>query len=407
MKQFFYTSACIALILQVSTAAAQLKNGIDVLLEKKFALIEGKKIGLITNRTGTTLEGTLTYHALVKRGAKLVALFAPEHGFAGDEEAGKKIVSSTLGDLKIYSLYGKTNKPTPDMLADLDALLFDIQDVGTRCYTYISTMKLAMQVCADAGKEFIALDRPNPIAPIAPQGFMLDTAFSSFVGLVKVPFIHSLTIGELATLIQAEELPTLKLTVVKMENYDRTQFFDSVKTLKFIAPSPNLASVDAEILYPATVFLEGLNVSEGRGTSTPFEVIGAPFIDAVKLINELKQYNLSGVRFDTISFTPKAIKGKSENPKYRDNLCFGVRVIVVDRNAFQPFSVAVALLAALKKNHSENMRWMNKGNFFDKLVGTNTLRLMLDAGKSFEEITRAAQKSIDGIDERYKRARLY
>jgi uncharacterized protein YbbC (DUF1343 family) len=222
-----------------------------------------------------------------------------------------------------------------------------------------------------------------------------------------VPFIHGLTIGELATLIQTEELPTLKLTVVKIENYNRVNFFDDEKELKFVAPSPNIASVDAEILYPATVFLEGTNISEGRGTETPFEQIGAPFIDAKKLADELNQQRLDGIRFDTVSFTPKAIKGKSENPKYRDQHCYGVQLSIIDRKKVRPFDVGVAIIVALKKNHAREFQWINKGAFFDKLAGTDRFRQMIDAGKTLVEILDVSEKSIEAFNVRYKKMLLY
>jgi uncharacterized protein YbbC (DUF1343 family) len=275
----------VAISLLPTVLIAQLRTGLDVLAESDFALLKQKRLALVANATSVSLSGESILALFQKHRLDLRTIFAPEHGFEIRSEAGKKISDKTLpSGMKVISLYGKLKKPTKEMLADIDAIVFDIQDIGTRCYTYISTMQLVMEAAAESDKEVIVLDRPNPIAPIATDGMMLDETFSSFVGLVPVPFIHSLTMGEIALWIQRERLPTLKLTVVKMENYSRRKFADEYgewKTL-FVPPSPNIQSVDAMILYPATVLLEGTALSEGRGTALPFEQIGAPFVDGTK-----------------------------------------------------------------------------------------------------------------------------
>jgi uncharacterized protein YbbC (DUF1343 family) len=262
-------------------------------------LLKEKRLALVANATSVSRSGESSLALFQKHRLDLRTVFAPEHGFEIRDEAGKKISDETLSSgVKVISLYGKIKKPTREMLADIDAIVFDIQDIGTRCYTYISTMQLVMEVAAESDKEFIVLDRPNPIAPIAADGMMLDENFSSFVGLVPVPFIHSLTIGEIALWVQRERLQTLKLTVVKMENYSRRKFADDYAEWQslFVPPSPNIQSVNAMILYPATVLLEGTAISEGRGTALPFEQIGAPFIDGAKLKEALGTATRCGSR---------------------------------------------------------------------------------------------------------------
>jgi uncharacterized protein YbbC (DUF1343 family) len=262
-----------------------------------------------------------------------------------------------------------------------------------------------MEAAAESDKEVIVLDRPNPIAPIATDGMMLDETFSSFVGLVPVPFIHSLTMGEIALWIQRERLPTLKLTVVKMENYSRRKFADEYgewKTL-FVPPSPNIQSVDAMILYPATVLLEGTALSEGRGTALPFEQIGAPFVDGTKLKQALGMQ--SGVEIKAVSFTPKSQKGKSTSPKFEGKKCGGVRFIITQRENIKPFELAVALLLALNKLYPNLLGW--NSDFFDKLAGTDQLRQMIQRNESLETILNIAKKSRSSFEQKRTAILLY
>lgn len=384
----------------------QLRTGLDVLIASDFAMLKHKRLALIANSTSVSSIGESSIELFQKHRLDLRLVFAPEHGFQIRDEAGKKISDGTLpSGLKVISLYGKTKQPTPDMLADIDAIVFDIQDIGTRCYTYIATMHLAMQTAEQCQKEFIVLDRPNPIAPIEADGMRLDTAFRSFVGQVPVPFIHSLTIGELAMHIKHEEMPTLKLTVVKMENYSREKFADEYAEWKrsFVPPSPNIQSVNAMILYPATVLLEGTNVSEGRGTAFPFEQIGAPFIDGEKLKATLGTQ--SGVEVEAVSFTPTAQQGKSASPKFEGKRCGGVRFKITEREKVKPFELAVSLLFALHKLYPKQIGFKN--DFFDKLAGTNQLREMILQGKSPDAILNAAKKSNAAFEQKRHEYRLY
>jgi uncharacterized protein YbbC (DUF1343 family) len=396
----------VAISLLPTVLIAQLRTGLDVLAESDFALLKQKRLALVANATSVSLSGESILALFQKHRLDLRTIFAPEHGFEIRSEAGKKISDETLSSgVKVISLYGKLKKPTKEMLADIDAIVFDIQDIGTRCYTYISTMQLVMEAAAESDKEVIVLDRPNPIAPIATDGMMLDETFSSFVGLVPVPFIHSLTMGEIALWIQRERLPTLKLTVVKMENYSRRKFADEYgewKTL-FVPPSPNIQSVDAMILYPATVLLEGTALSEGRGTALPFEQIGAPFVDGTKLKQALGMQ--SGVEIKAVSFTPKSQKGKSASPKFEGKKCGGVRFIITQRENIKPFELAVALLLALNKLYPNLLGW--NSDFFDKLAGTDQLRQMIQRNESLETILNIAKKSRSSFEQKRTAILLY
>lgn len=396
----------LALAFAPAVLFGQLRTGLDVLIASDFAMLKNKRLALIANSTSVSSTGESSIVLFQKHRLDLRLVFAPEHGFQILDEAGKKISDGVLANgLKVVSLYGKTKQPTPEMLADIDAIVFDIQDIGTRCYTYISTMHLAMQAAEASQKEFIVLDRPNPIAPIKADGMRLDTAFRSFVGQVPVPFIHALTIGELATLIKREELPSLKLTVVKMENYSREKFADEYAEWKqsFVPPSPNIQSVNAMILYPATVLLEGTAISEGRGTDLPFEQIGAPFIDGKKLKAALGAQ--SGIEVEAVTFVPKSLKGKSASPKFEGERCNGVRFKITEREKVKPFELAVSLLVALYKLYPKQMGL--KEDFFDKLAGTNQLREMILQGESPNAILNAAKKSNAAFEQKQHAYWLY
>jgi uncharacterized protein YbbC (DUF1343 family) len=386
----------VVFLFSLSPLQAQLRVGLDVLSDSDFAFLRHKRLALICNASSVSSEGAGIVDLFLKHRLDLRVIFAPEHGFALQAEAGKLVSNErTASGVQIISLYGKNKKPTAAALSAIDAVVFDLQDIGARCYTFISTMKLAMQAAAESQKEFIALDRPNPLAPIQPDGFMLDTAYSSFVGLVRVPFIHSLTIGEIAALIQREELPSLRLSIVKLRGYSRLQFLDEMRDslAPFLPPSPNIQTLNAALLYPATVLLEGANVSEGRGTDFPFEQIGAPFIDSEKLKSELGVCD--GVRIESVSFTPKSQEGKSQSPKFENQLCNGIRFFIVDRKKIKPFEIAVRLLCALQLAYPTKLEW--ESDFFDKLAGTNRLRLMIQSGASVSEILDAARQSRAGF----------
>ncbi|NTV45870.1 MAG: DUF1343 domain-containing protein [Chlorobiales bacterium] len=412
LTRFFLQAAALitVLLFQSFQAAAQLKNGLDVLLDGDLKEFKGKRIGLITNKTGLDRFAAANYQLFAKKGIKLKAIFAPEHGFLIDTEAGKFVENANLPDgVRVFSLYGATKKPTKEMLDNVDALVFDIQDIGVRCYTYISTMNLAMEACAEERKEFIVLDRPNPIAPIAPDGWMRDSAYVSFVGMVQVPFIHGMTVGELATMIQAEEFPELKLSVVRMEGYSPNKFDDEQFrwVQNFVQPSPNIPDVETEILYTATVFLEATNVSEGRGTVFPFKQFGAPFIVAEDLAFQLRILHLDGVYFEPVSFTPQAVRGKAEKPKFQGQKCYGVKMSVTDRQKIKPFEIAVGILTVLEKLYPKEVNLAQYGSFLDKLAGTDKMRKMVAEKTSFEKILAESRKDIPGFLERKKKYSLY
>ncbi len=372
-------------------AQQKVKLGNDVLMEKNLGLLKGKRVGLVVNQTARLSSGEFLVDALMQKGMNVVALFGPEHGVRGGAEAGEKVSDSKdeKTGVPIFSLYGKTRKPTPDMLANIDALVYDIQDVGARFYTYISTMGLCMEAAAEKGIPFIVLDRPNPLGGIKVDGPIMEDSLKSFVGMYPIPVVYGLTCGELATMINGEGWlggkAKCKLTVIKMEGWKRPMLWTGTG-LNWIAPSPNIPTVEAAFAYPATCFIEATNVSEGRGTEKPFRYIGAPFINRERLAKNLNELSLSGVRFSPVSFTPTSSKFKGER-------CSGVFVVVTDANAFEPVKTGLAIIRQLlalfppevKVNKASFLRLMGSQAVYDELMNSS-LPLKAEVTKGFARL---------------------
>jgi len=323
-------------------------SGIDVLEKNGFATLKGKRVGLITNHTGRDAQGRTTIDVLfAAEGVKLVALFSPEHGIRGQLDQ-EKIPSSTdeKTGLPIYSLYGETRQPTPEMLKGLDVLVYDIQDIGTRFYTYISTLGMSLEAAAKQRVKFVVLDRVNPIGGVEVEGPIADSDKLSFIAYHQIPVRHGMTVGELAQMFNEERKFGADLEVVRIENWKRTALFDQTG-LTWINPSPNMRSLTEAFLYPGIGLLETTNVSVGRGTDTPFEVVGAPWIDGVKLARALNEKHLEGVRFVPVRFTPRASVHQGAE-------CGGINIVISDRGAFEPIStgleIATQLLALFPKD---------------------------------------------------------
>lgn len=368
--------------------AAGFRYGIDVLDNSRCERLSGKRVGLVTNAAARSANGTPGYQLLLRHGVNLRFLMAPEHGFSLDREAGEKVGNAALIDtLKVYSLYGDSRKPDPSLLKEIDVLVFDLQDVGVRCYTYISTMKLCMEACREAGITFMVLDRPNPIAPLPVGGFVLKPAFESFVGAAELPFVHGMTVGEIAVLLKRNRVPGLSLNVVKMDGYRRSKFADEFDGFRFMPPSPNLRDFETVMLYPATVMLEATDVSEGRGTDAPFRMIGAPFIDGAALKKELNVYRLPGVDVLPVVFTPAS-------GKHTGLECRGVRLKITDRRSFDPFRTSVALLLSLRKLYPQELGLSRHARFFDQLAGSSRYRNMIEEGRPIGEILEAARSEV-------------
>jgi uncharacterized protein YbbC (DUF1343 family) len=360
-------------------------TGIDVLQRDGFRPLEGRKVGVITNHTGRNADGVSTVTLLHEApNVDLVAIFSPEHGYEG------KLDVSNVGDtrdaatgLKVFSLYGETRKPTPEMLAELDTLVFDIQDIGARFYTYVSTMGEAMQAAAEHKKRFVVLDRPNPINGMDVSGPMLDPGKESFVGFHNLPVRHGMTIGELAQMFRVELKLDLDLVVVPCEGWSRDEFWDATG-LVWINPSPNMRSLTQALLYPGIGLLETTNVSVGRGTDTPFEIIGAPWMKHRELAVGLNTLDLPGVRFVPIVFIP-------DSSKFTNERCSGINIIVTDRDLFDPVRTGFSIAAELRRLHPD--AWEVKG--YLRLLGNDQTLQAVSDGQPGAKIVEVASAGVD------------
>ncbi len=352
---------------------ARVRPGIDVLLSDSLHLIRGKRVGLVTNLAAVGGDGTDAVTLMRRAPVTLVALFGPEHGLDALAAPGEKIASTidSASRTPIYSLYGATRRPTPEMLRGIDVLVVDLPDVGARYYTYPATAVEVMFAAATAGIPVIIADRPNPIGGTM-QGNILDTAVASMVGRLAVPMRHGLSIGEWLRLARADLGIGGTLVVVPADGWRRGAYFEETG-LHFRAPSPNLKDVDALFHYTGTCLFEGTALSVGRGTDHPFHQVGAPWLDTARVLELMWQADLPGVGFEAVSFTPR-------NPgdgKFADTTVAGIRLVVSDRSVYDPTATAVHLLAAIRSVHPDRIRI---GGSFDRLAGGKALREALLRG---------------------------
>jgi uncharacterized protein YbbC (DUF1343 family)/CubicO group peptidase (beta-lactamase class C family) len=398
-------------------------NGIDVLVREDFARLRGLRIGLITNHTGRDREGRATIDLLhTAKDVKLVALFSPEHGIRGvaDDKVGDSIDEKTK--LPVYSLYGESppranfasaadydmaviraRAPKPEQLRELDALVFDIQDIGARFYTYSATLGTALEAASLAKKKFFVLDRINPIGGVGVEGPVM-TRPPSFIGFHPMPVRHGMTLGELARLYDAERKFGADLTVVACENWTRDQWLDQTG-LPWTNPSPSMRSLTAATLYPGLCLLESTVVSMGRGTTKPFEQVGAPFIDGVRLAAELNRAGIAGVRFEAVKFTPRPAlyPGPATQLKYRDEECGGVRAVLTDRDKCPVVDIGIELALAMQRLYPEKF----KADSMARLLGADETLAEIKTGLSTPAIKAAWSKRLVNFNERREAFLLY
>lgn len=341
---------------------AGVRTGLDRIASREVTLLDGLRVGVITNQTGVSRDGQHIVDILARDpNVEVKALFGPEHGIRGSAEAGATIDSGrdAATGLPVYSLYGETRKPTAEMLAGLDALVFDIQDIGARFYTYISTMSLAMEAAAENDLRFIVLDRPNPIGGHMVEGPVLDPAFRSFVGIHPIPLRHGMTIGELARLFNEEgwlaEGVRADLTIVPCTGWQRNMIFSDYGTT-WVPPSPNIPTIEAALLYPGMGLVETLSTfSEGRGTESPFEQAGSPWLQPEIVIADLRAAGLPGVDFAPTTFTPVDIPGKATNNKFDSLACQGIRFVVQDGHLLESVRLGFHLIASLQRHYPDSL----------------------------------------------------
>ncbi|MFC1785081.1 exo-beta-N-acetylmuramidase NamZ domain-containing protein, partial [Candidatus Neomarinimicrobiota bacterium] len=374
------------------------KTGLEVLLEDYIDKIYDKNIALVTNHSGIDKSGDSNVSRLLNFDSiQLVKIFTSEHGFTGMVPDGEHIKNdlTSLNSPPIISLYGKTKKPTQEMLSNIDIIIYDIQDLGARFYTYISTLGLVMEAAGEANIPVMVLDRPNPIGGKI-DGPILYDKFKSFIGMYPIPIQYSMTVGELAKMVVGEKmiehLP--ELTVIPMENYNRNLFFDQTY-LPWKNPSPNIPDLETAIIYPGLCIFEATNVSEGRGTYSPFKQIGAPWIDAKSLINLLSELRLSGVIIKPTQFTPVSIATMSKYPKFENQNCNGVNISITNRDVFNSILTGVSVLWSINKLYPDNLL-INKDSM-GRLWGSDNLYKQLQEGKTPSEIVNLYQNELNNF----------
>ena len=361
------------LIFLSTTPCSGILTGVDRLQESPYReWVEGKRIGLVTNHTGVNcrLESTEMIISQIP-GARLTALFAPEHGIRGDSQAGRKIDSLGI----VHSLYGEERAPSPELLDKVEVLIFDIQDVGARFYTYTSTMLESMKAAAREGIPFLVLDRPVPIDGARVEGPVLEKGHESFVGSFQLPIRYAMTPGELALLLNSELEPQAQLDVVPLKGWKRTRWFDETG-LTWISPSPNMATLETASIYPGFGLIEGTNLSEGRGTTHPFELVGAPWLKSDELVERLNRLDLPGVRFRAQDFEPWF-------SKYQGETCHGIQIHMKNRSAFQPIKTVLHFLSEVIRIHPSEFQFRAG---FDRLAGNSWIQLELSKGTRPREI---------------------
>ncbi len=361
------------------------RTGLLVLLEERLHLLAGRSVGLVSHSAAVLPNLTGIIDAMIDAGVKLAAIFAPEHGFAGVEPAGAQVADGVdhHTGLPVFSLYGEVTEPTPAMLSGLDALVIDFQGVGARYYTFLSTIYYVLRGAGRTGIPVFLLDRPNPINGIDIEGPLIERGMESFVGIAPIPIRHGMTLGELALFMNAELDLRAPLTVIPMQGWQRGMWFDEIG-LPWAPPSPAMPHLSTATLYPGTCFLEGTNVSEGRGTSLPFEVAGAPWLEGRALAERLNRLVLPGVRFREHSFVPAG-------GKFAGEVCDGVQVYVLVRQIFQPVLTGLHLVAACRELALEAFEFLPPGVegkplHLDLLAGTARVREFLTAGRPVDEI---------------------
>ncbi len=379
--------------------------GNERLFDAEFHLIAGKRVGLITNHSGVDAGLRATADRLHDNAdVDLLALFGPEHGIRGDAADGAVVDGARDGHTgaPVHSLYGERRQPDADLLAGIDVLLFDIQDVGARFYTYLYTMSLSMEACAACAVPFVVLDRPNPIGGEHIAGNILDPKFASFVGRYPIPIRYGMTGGELALLFNAEFSIGAELHVVRLQDWRRACHWEETG-LPWIPPSPNMPTPDTALVYPGMCYFEGTNISEGRGTCKPFEQVGAPYIDSARLSDHLNGLDLPGVLFRPVFFQPTA-------GKYAGETCQGIQVHVVDRGLFEPVRTGFTALDAVRRLWPSNFAWrIPRGGIhnFDRLAGTDRIRLELDAGTPVDKLMAAWGDDLESFRQMRQRYLLY
>ena len=385
---------------------ANYKTGLTNFLERKTSLVKGKKVGLITNHTGITVDLENNIDLFYEHpNINLVKLFGPEHGVRGNVGAGDEVsdMIDKKTELPMISLYGENKKPSSQVLSDIDVLVFDIQDIGVRFYTYVSTLLYSLESCGENNIELIVLDRMNPLGRRV-EGNIVEDKFSSFIGLYPIPHRHGMTFAELAKWANEKFSLGVELEVVKCSGWEGETFAE-YKDLFWIPPSPGIPHFQTVLTYPIICMLEGTNISEGRGTTKPFEYFGAPWIEPSELVNELEKKDLAGIRFREVYFIPSFSKHKGKE-------CGGAHLLIKDENKVDSYLSSLTIIKTLFELYPEKTKWRKPENkshkyFFDLLMGTDKVRKRLNKDDKVENILSSWENKVRNFEERRKEFLLY
>lgn len=388
----------------------KVKTGLDLFEQRWPQDLKGAKVGLVVHPA--SVNSQLQHAAQLFQDSKqcqLTVFFGPQHGIRGETQDNMiewQGFVDPLTKLPVYSLYSQTRKPSAAMLKDIDVLVIDLQDIGARYYTFIWTMELCMQACLEQQKTLLVLDRPNPINGIDIEGPVLDSNYSSFVGQQPLPIRHGMTMGEVASYLAQNYYPELDLRIITMENWQRRMDFNETG-LPWVLPSPNMPTLETAYVYPGMCLLEGTCLSEGRGTTRPFEIFGADFIDPDHLVAELNQYNLPGVQFRPLFFQPSF-------QKFAQKLCGGAQLHVVDFSTFRSFKTAVAILATIRKLYPQIKLWNDPPYEYetlklpiDILAGSDQLRLGIEKGQDLNAMDKQWRQECQNFAPLREKALLY
>jgi len=387
-----------------------IRLGLEKILDNQGSQLKNLRVGLICNQASVNHSFRHSADLFFKSpNINLTALFGPQHGIRGNVQDNMVETPhdyDKITNLPIYSLYSETRQPTEGMFSTVDALVLDLQDVGCRVYTFIYTMANAMKSCAQFGKKMFVLDRPNPIGGLAVEGNLLELGHESFVGQYPIPMRHGLTVGELAALFNQEFGIGCELEIITMDNWERQDFFDETDA-PWVMPSPNMPTVETAIVFPATVFFEGTQVSEGRGTTRPFEIVGAPYIDFNEYAEALASLNLPGVIFRSLNFLPTFQKHAGEN-------CGGVFLHITDREQFEPVITGIGMIKTAMNLYADNFEWKNPPyeyvfdrNPFDVIAGTSKIRKMLEEKKELGDVKLSWQTDVEQFNQTREKYFLY
>lgn len=363
----------------------RVKFGNESFLEEFPSELQGKSLGLVINHTSVLPQGKPLIQALLDKRHKIQAIFSPEHGFSGTMEGGKEVKDSRLEGIHIFSLYGKTRKPTPEQAQGIDAFIYDIQDVGARFYTYITTLKYVLEAGAEAQIPVYVLDRPNPVGGEIIEGPLMHSEYESFIGALPIPIRYGLTSGELAMMMRGEEwVPeTVDLHVIRMKNWKRCFFWEDTG-FPWIPTSPNMPTPDTAIIYPGSGLLGAMKLNEGRGTPHPFLQFGAPWLDPSPIINSLNGGAQFGVELEAVNYTPCSVPGKAFHPLYENEICQGIRVHIRQKEKFLSLRFALEIIKAIKDKIPDNLTLYP--SYINRVFGSDILNHYLKGRISFEKL---------------------